>query len=115
MFPNKGVLVVHQRAKHFGVHLDIKLNWHLWKYGSNSRSTSMNHVRNDDHGGEDADPRDGLPLLAGRETEMPCCPLCDCQFSMGMDELRHEIKFIPSSLVIARAMAQGITNSGVQA
>jgi hypothetical protein len=44
---------------------DFKPNWHLRKYGGDGRLASMNDVENDDHGGEDADPRDGLPLLAG--------------------------------------------------
>jgi hypothetical protein len=60
IFPNKGALSVHQRAKHFGVHLDIKPNWHLWKYGSNGGLARMNDVKIDDHGGEDADPRELL-------------------------------------------------------
>ncbi len=74
----------------------------------------MNDVKNDNHGGKDTNSWDGLPLLAGGETETPCCPICDHQFSMGMDKLHHKIEFIQSLLAFARTIAQGITNGGMQ-
>ena len=114
IFPNEGALLAHQRAKHFGVHLNIKPDWHRRNNGGDGGSAGTNDVENDDHGGEDADPRDGSPSLVGGEPETPCCPICDRQFSMGMDELRHEMEFVPSSSAIARAMVRGIANGGAE-
>ena len=108
IFPNEEALLAHQRAKHFGVHLDIKPDWHLRNNGDDGGSAGTNDVENDDHGGEYADPQDGSPSLVVREPETPCCTICDRQFSMGMDELRHEMEFVPSSSAIARAMVRGI-------
>jgi hypothetical protein len=114
IFPNEGALLAHQRAKHFGVHLNIKPDWHRRNNGGDGGSAGTNDVENDDHGGEDADPRDGSPSLVGGEPETPCCPICDRQFSMGMDELRHQMEFVPSSSAIARAMVRGIANGGAE-
>jgi hypothetical protein len=49
----------------------------FWKYGGDGGLAGMNNVKNDDHCGEDANPQDSLPLLAGVETETPCCSICD--------------------------------------
>jgi hypothetical protein len=116
IFPNEGALLAHQRAKHFGVHLDIKPDWHRRNDGDDVGSASTNDVENDGDGQEDADPPDGLPTSVGGGMETTCCPICDRRFSKGVDESRHAMEFLPSSsaIAIAMAMARGITNKDMQ-
>jgi hypothetical protein len=40
IFPNKGALLAHQRAKHFGVHLNIKPDWHRQNNGGDGGSAT---------------------------------------------------------------------------
>ena len=115
-FPNEGALVAHQRAKHFGLHLDIKPDWHRRNDEDDiAESTGTNDVEIDGHDRKDADLRDDVPSSIGRGTQTPpCCPICDRRFCMGMDESRHVIEFLPSSSAIAMATARGSTKWDLQ-
>jgi hypothetical protein len=102
-FPNKGALIAHQRAKHYGVHLDIKPDWHC--------RTGAGEVEINGHGQKDADPR---PFPIGGGTEILRCPICDFRFHSELDVSRHAIEFLPSSSAIAIATARGSTNGDPQ-
>jgi hypothetical protein len=77
VFPHKQALLDHERAKHSGVHLDIKPDWYK--------------------GGEE--DCDGVDKKNGNVTppsnNSSSCPICDMTFSSEADRIRHEQDFVP--------------------
>jgi hypothetical protein len=73
-FPHKGALLAHQQAKHFGVHLNIKPDWH-----------------------HDAIVGENNRKIGGNKGSPSSCLICSKQFVSENDESLHAIEFLPSS------------------
>ena len=75
IFPHKQALLDHERAKHSGVHLNIKPDWFK--------------------GGEDNCVRVGEQNGNLDSSSAGSCPICDLNFLTDADRIRHEQDFIP--------------------
>ncbi len=73
-FSNKGALLAHQQAKHFGAHLNIKPDWH-----------------------HDANVGENNTKIGGDKGNPSSCPICYKYFLSENDESLHAIEFLPSS------------------
>jgi len=85
IFSHKQALLDHQRAKHTGLHLNVKPDWYS---GAGDEKIPTQEGNNKQPGGS--------------------CPICDHQYTNEMDKIRHEMEFIPSSSTI---IAQGNSSS----
>lgn len=72
VFPHKQALLDHERAKHSGVHLNIKPDWYKGKGGGESCDVAPPSV-------------------------VSSCPICDLIFSSDTDRIRHEQDFVPTA------------------
>jgi len=79
IFPHKQALLDHQRAKHTGLHLNVKPDWYSGA------------------GDEKIPTQEGKNKQPGES-----CPICDYQYTSEMDKIRHEMEFIPLSSEIAQ-------------
>jgi len=91
IFPHKQALLDHQRAKHTGLHLNVKPDWY-------SKTCD-----------EKIPTQEGKNKQPGGDRLESSCPICDYQYTTEMDKIRHEMEFIPSSSEIA----QGNSNSSI--
>ena len=89
-FPHKEALLAHQRAKHFGSHLNIKPDWHR-----------DDHVEN-----SSTDENDANGKLCGDKGILRSCPICDKHFLSEEEESLHAIEFLPKFSVLAMETAQ---------
>lgn len=86
IFPHKEALLAHQRAKHFGLHLDIKPDWQV-------RQSNVNDEKDSSNAGDNKDsPRS--------------CPICHKHFINEYEESLHAMEFLPTLSVLATATAQ---------
>ncbi|KAL7461570.1 hypothetical protein ACHAXS_001988 [Conticribra weissflogii] len=94
VFPHKRALLDHQRAKHFGDHVDIKPDWYDGR-GDDNRSRDMDdpssHAKNDS---------------SSSSTSFPygSCPICDLPFLSEQMKLDHEIEFVPETSWMATTL-----------
>ncbi len=72
VFPHKQALLDHERAKHSGVHLNIKPDWYKGTGGEESCDVAPPSV-------------------------VSSCPICDLVFSSDADRIRHEQDFVPTA------------------
>lgn len=105
-FPHKQALLDHQRAKHFGNHLDIKPDWHHG--GDNVETSKSDEDANIINPGQGNTPSDG-----GASATHGSCSICDQPYSTEMDKLRHEMIFLPTSSEIAKTVAQRFMNGDI--
>ena len=98
VFPHKQALLDHQRAKHFGVHVDIKPDWQREKTAEKFSSNNDDAVNQE-----------------GSNNAKESCPICDHRpYTTEMDQLRHRLEFVPSSSAIANTIAQRTKRSDIQ-
>ncbi len=89
VFPHKQALIDHERAKHSGVHLDIKPDWYKGKRGEGSCDVTPPSVSS--------------------------CPICDLIFSSDTDRIRHEQDFVPTaSSTVDSISEKGASQSSFQ-
>ena len=90
-FPHKQALLDHQRAKHTGLHLNVKPDWYS---GRSDEKISTQEGKNKQPGGD-----------------LESCPICDYQYTTELDKIRHEMEFIPLSSEIAQGNNSSSTAS----
>ncbi|KAL7429778.1 hypothetical protein ACHAXM_001881 [Skeletonema potamos] len=91
VFPHKQALLDHERAKHSGVHLDIKPDW--YKGGE----------ENFDGVGE----KDGNLVPPSNNS----CPICDIKFSSMAERIRHEQDFVPIATTTDSSAVNGASQT----
>mmetsp|Transcript_9407 Transcript_9407/g.19562 ORF Transcript_9407/g.19562 Transcript_9407/m.19562 type:complete len:644 (-) Transcript_9407:91-2022(-) len=107
VFPHKQALLDHQRAKHFGDHVDIKPDWcnkhnhhHQHNRKHHVHDNSSRHLHHRDHpSSNDDDHHPALLSDSPSITESPhgSCPICNLPFLSEQMKLHHEREFLPSS------------------
>ena len=100
IFPHEQALLDHQRAKHYGDHLDIKPDWCHQGGIMNNKSDI------EDGPDEKIDVASDAQMLV----KFGSCPICDLPYSAELDRLCHEWDFLPSLSVAAKFASVNTAN-----
>ena len=92
VFPHKQALLDHERAKHSGVHLDIKPDWY------NGEEETCD-------GGDDINGDVALQSVSCS------CPICDLAFTSEADRSRHEQDFVPMASTMDNCDEKGASQT----
>ncbi|KAL7538250.1 hypothetical protein ACHAWF_006032 [Thalassiosira exigua] len=93
VFPHEQALLDHRRAKHLGLHLDIKPDW---CQGGNSKG----------EGGPACTRNEGEGHASESPAPLGSCPVCDMSYVTELDASRHRAEFVPSPCIAASAVSQ---------
>ncbi|KAL7496083.1 hypothetical protein ACHAWT_004359 [Skeletonema menzelii] len=94
VFPHKQALLDHERAKHSGVHLEIKPDW--YKGGEESC--------------DEVNEKNGNVA----PSSVSSCPICGLIFSSDTDRIRHEQDFVPTASTDHSPDGNGASQSSFQ-